>query len=241
MRKYKNRTEDKKKARKIRKEGCSLSEIAEEVNASKGQVSVWVRDVELSKEAKKILDKKNPATKEYHKNNNRQNWRNAEKTAETFRNKRRKYQQEGREEAKKNNPIHRGACMLYWAEGTKDRTSIGFTNSDVNMIIVFQQFLKENFGLTNANFSISLNFHDDIHTKEEVMNYWSEELGVSLSCFIKPYINQRSKVSKQQRGKIEWGTCRLNVKGVKSVRIIQHIYGAIKEYVGIEDENLWLN
>jgi hypothetical protein len=51
-----------------------------------------------------------------------------------------------------------------------------------------------------------------------------------------------SKYSKEKKcGKSEWGTCKLRTKGVKNVRIVQHIFGAIKEYAGIDDENLWLD
>jgi hypothetical protein len=200
---------------------------------SKGQVSVWVRDVVLTDKAKVILKNK--------KTNYHNIAKNPKKCSETWRKKRRKYQQEGRKKAKENDPIHRGACMLYWAEGTKDRTAISFTNSDVNMILVFKKFLEDYFDISDENFKIYLNFHDDIHSKTEVMNYWSKILDISISFFAKPYVNHRSKVSKQKRGKIEWGTCCLRLKGVKSVKIIQHIYGAIKEYAGIEDKELWLD
>lgn len=42
------RLEDQKKARELRSEGWTLPEIAKEVSAGKGLVSLWVRDVCIS-------------------------------------------------------------------------------------------------------------------------------------------------------------------------------------------------
>ncbi len=48
----------KSKAILLRKKGKSLSEIAQELGVSKGSVSIWVRDIELSKSAQKNLSLK---------------------------------------------------------------------------------------------------------------------------------------------------------------------------------------
>ena len=73
-------------------QGWSLGEISIEINASsKGQVSVWVRDVALTDEVKQILKDKNPA------NGGMGSIGNPQKCSETWRKKRRQYQQEGKE------------------------------------------------------------------------------------------------------------------------------------------------
>ena len=45
-------------ARKLRSEGLSLNEIIIKTGFAKGSVSVWVRDIELSKEQKTRLSEK---------------------------------------------------------------------------------------------------------------------------------------------------------------------------------------
>jgi len=235
----KKRVKDIERAKQLRSQGWSLSEIADDISADTSQVSKWVRDVKLSEEAQKILDTKNPASKDYAKD--RYSEKRGSAISETWRERRRQYQQEGGDKAKENNSIHRGACMLYWAEGTKDRQNLAFTNSDVNMIIVFKKFLEDYFNVNDDNFTVTLNFYDDIHNQTEIEQYWLKALGLRKKCLRKPQINALSKYSKQKKcGKNEWGTCKLRLYGVSSVLIIQHIYGAIKEYAGIDNDK-WLD
>ncbi len=89
----------------------------------------------------------------------------------------------------KGTPLHLAGCMLYWAEGTKNRNRAQLVNSDVEMVRFFCSFLRRCFGVQPEDFRVSLNFYTGN--------------GVSLG-------------------------------------IIQHIYGAIQEYVG-SDKPRWLD
>lgn len=76
--------------------------------------------------------------------------------------------------------------------------------------------------------------YTDIHSLEETQEYWIRELGMSRKCMRKSLVNyynqnrQSLYSQKKRKGKCEYGTCYLSV--LKSVRIIQHIYGAIEWY-----------
>ena len=50
--------EEKLIARKLRNKGLSLNEIIKKTGFAKGSVSVWVRDIQLTPEQKKILSLK---------------------------------------------------------------------------------------------------------------------------------------------------------------------------------------
>ena len=56
-------------------------------------------------------------------------------------------QEEGRQLAERCEALHVAGCMLYWAEGAKDRNQIRFTNSDPEMARFFVRFLRTYFNL----------------------------------------------------------------------------------------------
>jgi len=72
--------------------------------------------------------------------------------AEMKREERRAYQREGRRRAKQGDPLHEAGCMLYWAEGTKDRNVLKLANSDVNLVRFFHRFLVTCFDLSPIDF-----------------------------------------------------------------------------------------
>jgi hypothetical protein len=56
---------------------------------------------------------------------------------------REQYQQEGRIKAREGDLLHSHGCMLYWAEGTKSRHELKFSNADTDMMVTFIKFLRE--------------------------------------------------------------------------------------------------
>ena len=51
----KKKTQEKERARALRKQGFSINEICKIVPASKGSISVWVRDIKLTEDRRNIL------------------------------------------------------------------------------------------------------------------------------------------------------------------------------------------
>jgi hypothetical protein len=47
--------------------------------------------------------------------------------------------------ARSGDALHQAGCMLYWAEGGKDRGLVSFANSDRAMVTLFWRFLRSNF------------------------------------------------------------------------------------------------
>jgi transcriptional regulator with XRE-family HTH domain len=117
-------------ARRMRaEEGLPLREIAERLGVAKSSVSRWVRDVELSPAQEAALRDLNPLY-------NAQ-LRGQERRSRSARAARAVAQEDGRRRARDRDPLHIQGCMLYWAEGSKGRNVVAFTNSDADMVALF--------------------------------------------------------------------------------------------------------
>jgi hypothetical protein len=113
----------------------SMKAIAREVGASLSSVSRWVRDIPLTDEQQ--------ATLELQAFNGHVNGRAVNSAIR--RGARMIAQEEGRQLAQRREALHVAGCMLYWAEGAKDRNQIRFTNSDPEMARFFVGFLRTYF------------------------------------------------------------------------------------------------
>jgi hypothetical protein len=206
----------------------SMKAIAHEVGASLSSVSRWVRDVELTVDQRAALEAQafNGHVKGRAVN------------AAVRRDVRVLAQEEGRYLAERREALHIAGCMLYWAEGAKDRNQIRFTNSDPEMARFFVKFLRTYFSLTDENIKITCNlFADHLDRQREIEQFWLDTLQLPRSSLCKSTVNVYSKYSKKKRAnKLPYGTCRVVVS---RTRIVQSIFGSIQEYAGFE-RSAWL-
>ena len=122
--------------------------------------------------------------------------------------------------------------MLYWAEGSKRRNDVEFTNSDPDMMRTFVKFLRRCYGVAPDDLRLTLNVHlDNGLGLSEIETWWLGRLGLGRQCLGSHTINRYSKASTQTRRGLPHGTARVVVH---STFIVQSIYGAIQEYAGIE-------
>ena len=108
------------------------------------------------------------------------------------------------------------------------------------MMEVFARFLRECFSITSEDLTFSLNVYTNNGMNiDEVEFFWMELLGLSRRSARKHVVNHFPTSSSGKRThKLPYGVCSLTVK--RSTRIVQHIYGAIQEYSGIEQPG-WLD
>jgi transposase-like protein len=227
----KMKTAERELARIIRRdEGAPIKEIARRVGVAPSSVSRWVRDIKLTHAQEQELLRRNPAY-------NRQLSGTA-KQAANRRVERLAYQEEGRTLALRGDSCHVAGCMLYWAEGEKDRNALRFYNSDPEMVRFFVSFLKRHFELRDEEIRITCNlFADHVQRQREIEQFWLDVAQLSKSSLCKSYVNAYSKHSKKKRtNRLPYGTVRVTVS---RTRVIQSIYGAIQEYAGFERE-AWL-
>ena len=129
-----------------RRHGMPVKQIAARIGVSVSSVSLWVRDIQLGESQRQRNLRRASALRGA-------GWR------ETCRAKRAAYQEEGRTGAREGNPLHEAGCMLYWAEGAKDRNALELANSDVHLVRFFCRFLRNSFDVGAADFRIRLNVY----------------------------------------------------------------------------------
>ena len=89
-------------------------------------------------------------------------------------------------------------ASLFWAEGSKNKDCVIFTNSDPEMIKVFLSTLRRAFSLSEAKFRCLVHIHD-YHNDLETKNFWSHITGIPLSQFNnsyrKPHTEKRKRLN----------------------------------------------
>ena len=221
---------EKLEARRLRKEeGRSIKTIARILGVSSGSVSYWVRDISLTSDQIASLGESRCKSRCSLIKNGLDN--------------RKRFQDEGRRLAKLHcsEKLFSIGCSVYWAEGSKSRNSIQFTNSDPDMINVFLRFLREYFHVSKSDLSIRCRYYTDLSSVGEPERYWLDCLGLPESCIRKSCVNYYHKDysierKKYSHGKLKYGVCRLVLHNIE---IIQQIYGAIQELIGV-DKPEWL-
>lgn len=178
------RTKDKIMARKIRREGKSMKDIAKQLKIAKSTISTWCKDIKLSQ---KLIEKIYiSGVKKSLRGRLMGAEANKQKKINEI-NKRFKEAEILINEISDRDLLIAGAC-LYWAEGAKTKGRFIFVNSDPIMIKIIFLFLikilKINKELIHPTVQINLIHKPRI---KKVMKFWSEYLSVPLKNFSKPY------------------------------------------------------
>jgi transposase-like protein len=226
------KTADRLRARQLRREeGRSIKDIARRLNVAPSSVSSWVRDIELTPEQHDSLRSQNDRYDAQLKGR-------ASSSAKR-RLERMTAQLDGRRRAHRDEPLHVAGCMLYWAEGSKARNQVTFTNADPEVVRFFVRFLKTYFDLEPQDIKVTCNlFADHASRQREIERFWLDALGLSAASLCASTVNTYSKYSQKKRtNKLPYGTCRVVVSRTS---IVQSIYGAIQEYAGF-DRPEWLD
>jgi transposase-like protein len=222
------KTAERDQARRLRREqGLSVKELARLVGVSRSSISLWVRDIELTDAQHKALRERMGGRIDGARVN----------TIHALA-RHREAQGIGRAAARRGDILHAAGCMLYWAEGSRNRHSIEFVNSDSAMVVFFLHFLRTCYSVPDAKVRVICNlFADHAERQREIEDFWLRELGLARTCLRKSTVNRYSKHSKKKRrNKLPYGTCRLNVY---DTRLVHEIRGAIQEYGGFDREE-WL-
>ena len=202
------------KAKNLRKSGKSIKEIAKELNISVGSVSNWCSDIVLSNDQIKKLQLRR--TDPYYgkkaeylfkkKNQLKDKIEKIKKTA---------FKELGSLDER---DIFLIGIALYWGEGFKKDSQVGFATSDANMARFFIIWLERCFHIKKENliFRVTAN----ISYKSKIKNlekYWSEKLQIGLGYFSKAFF-QRTKWKKVYENKDMYhGVIRIKVRKSKDL------------------------
>jgi transcriptional regulator with XRE-family HTH domain len=224
------KSHEREEARRLRREeGLSVLQIARKLNVSKSSVSLWVRDIELTEAQITYL------IENQHLKVNQIKAREVNITK--HREIRRQYQEEGRAKARERDPLHIAGCMLYWAEGRKAKNQLALNNADPDMLHFYARFLRVSLGVQNHEMVVHINcYTNNGLALHEIESYWIQLLGLSDNNLRKTIDNHQPRSSDQKGRKLSYGVCMLSVY---DTRLVQHVYGAIQEYIGV-DKPEWL-
>ncbi len=214
--------EKRKRAQELRRQGWKIKDIAKEVNIQRQTVSKWCRDIELTPEQVEAHGKDDPRWLGRHNA--------AQQTKKEALEQRLAYQETGRERARSGSDLHLLGCMLYWGEGAKGRNSLRFVNTDQHMMKLFLRFLREEFQVQDKDIYLQI-LHHTIDEDEigQIENYWHSFLDLSLECVVQM---QPKKGTRSRKARYKNGICSISIS---STEIVQHIFGAIQEYLGFHN------
>jgi hypothetical protein len=181
---------------KLRKLGLSYSEIRKQIPVAKSTLSTLLKNIKLSKKAKKIIESRTVGAQKL--------------GAEAKHNQRVKKEEKIRKSAFSqianitNKELFLMGIMLYWAEGTKSRgsnisQSVDFSNSDSKMLKFFMNWLEVCLKIPKDMIAPRIYIHESKKDKaNEVLEYWSKQIvfpkeKFSRTCFTKTVYPRKNK------------------------------------------------
>ena len=172
--------QEKKRAIELRQSGKSYRDILAEVYVAKSTLSMWLKDLPLTKTEKAALKNR--------KNDNISRGRIKAAAANHSRKLARDAVvfQEAKEEFSEKvcNPFFAVGIALYWAEGAKRNWGFGFVNSDGDMMRIMVLWIEEFLRFPKERIRARLYAHK-IYASEDCEKYWSEITGIPLANFRK--------------------------------------------------------
>lgn len=213
---------EKERARTLRKKGYSINQIVRKTQFSKGSVSLWVRDIVLTKKQKKKLSERGRSVESVERRRiSRLSNENSKRQIVI-------------NEAKKDfkyislQELKLIGIMLYWGEGGKTGNwSVRLSNSDPILIKVMMRFFREVCKVPENKFRAHIHTFESADT-EKTEKYWAEIIQISRKQFNKTYIKP-SIASLQKRKTLPMGTIEIYVHDTKLFLTIMGWIERIKE------------
>jgi transcriptional regulator with XRE-family HTH domain len=217
------KSEEKIKARKLRRLGKSIKSIAKQLGVSSSSVSIWCSDIALTKEQ---IEKLQEHLKDPHYGRRGEYLK---KIKEKKLEKIRKFKIEGIEEVGKltKREIFIAGIALYWGEGFKKDHQVGLATSDVGIGKFFIYWLSECFKVEDKDLILRVTTNISYKNRvREIEKFWATKLKININQFSKPFF-QNTKWKKVYENKDEYhGVLRIKVR--RSVDFLRKIYGFIE-------------
>jgi predicted transcriptional regulator len=215
---YAGKLDLKLKAQKLRKRGLSVKEIEKRLKVSRSSVSLWVRDIKLTKKQleKLYLNKKTGQLK-----GSIIAAMNKIKTREDITERLIK---EGEKEVGKISQRDKfiTGVALYFAEGEKSGEHVSFSNSDPRAVKFMVDWFRKFCKIPEEKFRCSLYIHNNL-SESEAKEFWSKLTKISLSQFRKSYI-VKNNPNRLRKTKNPYGVLRI---GTSDVNLHRRIMGWI--------------
>lgn len=220
MAKFKKRI----KARELRRKGISIKAIAKKLAVSKGSVSLWCRDIELTARQIARLDREQ-LRGGYRGRLKGVKILKARHLAKVAILERKGFQEVGKMSLR---DLFIAGVALYLGEGSKKgHSSVRFSNSDPDIIRLMMRWFRDICLIPEESFRIYISINA-IHKSrlEEVKSYWSRETEIPINQFGKPIILNVKNKKVYENIHQYFGT--LSVRITKSSEFFYRIQGYIK-------------
>lgn len=168
---YRGKVVERQKARTLRAEAWTLQEIADEVGASRGTVSVWVRDVDFEPKPRSRARKLGPNKLERAKAAEIEGFRRSG-IAEIGSLTDREFLMAG--------------LALYAGDGAKSGGSVKFANSNPELIRLFCRWFRRFFDVDETRLRVRLYLHADLDLLAAV-THWADVTGIPATQFNRTY------------------------------------------------------
>lgn len=201
----------KEEAIQLRKDGLSYSEILRHVPVAKSTISLWLREVGLSKPQKQRLTKKKLEAA----------IRGGQKRKEQRLATIKKIHEDAIKDIKKisERELWLMGIMLYWAEGGKEKeyypgSGVNFSNSDPHMARLFLKWLLDICKIEKERIHFSLYIHENSRERmDSVLAYWLKQTGLSKKHFRSVYFKKHTiKTKRRNIGESYFGNIRIGVQ-----------------------------
>jgi hypothetical protein len=199
--------DERREARALRAAGCSVRAIAQRLNGSRGTVSLWVRDIELTGEQVTRLEESSRFKSSYAARcaGARVNRLKAQQRQSV-------YHQAGYEKARMDERF-RLICALYWGEGSKTGSDkFVVTNADPKLLRIILKWLIDAGQDEVIRFRVSY-YPDNGLSEEQIRDWWLQQLSglkpTHLAGFSRCTINRASQ--RKKIGKLPYGTATICV------------------------------
>jgi len=222
------KSQERIRAREMRRGGNSIKIIAKKVGVSKSSVSIWCGDIELTKEQQERLieaDRKGGAVGRAIAAKNKIQ----ERLGRVAR-----YWNDGRNLV--GNITERDLFVigvaLYWAEGYKKGRKLSFSNSDPKMIRLWIEWLVKCLGVSHKEIYCNVGINQ-IHEYRirEVEQYWSGITGVPVSSFTKASLKKVNSAKIYEFPEKHFGTLNVIVrKGTNDSYLMAGLIDGISEF-----------
>lgn len=180
---YRGKVAEQGRARELRAQGWTLTEICEELGVARSSASVWCRDVIIDLA---VLEQRRRTRVLAGNEGARQRGPNKlqrRKQAEIER-----LRQEGKARIGQlsEREFLMAGVMLYIGEGAKTDGATKLANSDPRVIGFYLRWLRTFFSIEERRLRISLYLHQGLDL-DGARRFWSELTGIPLDQFSKPY------------------------------------------------------
>ncbi len=185
------KTDEKIKALKLRKQGKSIKDISDILGVSKGSVSLWCRDVILTKTQKQKLKQKQIASgsvgRQLGANKNRMKRLDAIS----------KHQESARKIISQisDRDLLLLGIGLYWGEGVKSRSGMtALVNSDPEVIKIGKRWFEKCLGVLPSDFRPYIYISEAYASRQnEIVKFWTNEISLKRNQFKVIILKNRPK------------------------------------------------